>query len=656
MRKMLLAVLVLLAVPASANAATVLTVNDRNDAKLESTATTCESEDAGKCTLRAAVELASKGGETTIDLPEGTYRESLSPATLVVRDGAEITIKGAGESATMIAGDKEQRVLEVESGGVLTLEGATVEGGAARSEDGFGGWGGGISVELDGSLLLRHVRLTNNFATYEGGAIALEEGGSAVVEESRIDHNEAGNLGGGIFVEISSRCLGYSARGARHASARPHDTIDGLAEGLTVSRSSIEDNTVGEGDGGGLALSPYVCQSSQPLTRPAIGLLEEIVPVTIEQSLISGNSAEVGEANFPSGYGGGVFADNYFFEDPVIDSTIADNYATEAGGGVFVAEGAEELISDTVAYNTIEPPGRIEARKASRHAARPAVTEGEEQPGANLAGSYDTDYEAAVALRNTIVTEDPSSGFNNCSGQIYSLITGHAHNLDYPSVEGEDGHDTCGMSGEEEDLVGVDPKLDSAGLQDNGGSTHTIALTSESPAIGQVPMKEDCEERGIGPALELEAGRSTPVDQRSEPRPGIAGKGCDIGAYEYQEPPKETKKEETKKEESKPAAKTEVLSVKITSPAACTSKRDIVIHIQNVKQFGVVSAVVSIDGKARRTLRGKHLRTGIDLVGLPKGTFTVSIVAKTSSGKTLHGQRVYHTCHTKLPGHLRLRL
>jgi hypothetical protein len=652
MRKMLLAALVLLAVPASANAETVLTVNDQNDAKLESTATGCESEDAGKCTLRAAVELADREeGQTTIELPAGTYTETLSSATLLITDSAEITIKGAGESATTIAGDEEQRVLEVQDAGDLTLEGVTVEGGAAQSEDGYGGWGGGISVESGGSLLLRHVRLTNNFAAYEGGGLYLEEGGSAVVEESKIDHNVARSFGGGIFVEAGSICYGAAARGARHASARPHDTVDGLAEGLTVSRSSIEDNEAREGDGGGVALSPYVCQIYQPTVKPATGLIEEIVPVTIEQSLIADNTAEVGDTNFPSGYGGGIFADNYHFEDPVIDSTIADNYAAEAGGGVFVAEGAEELISDTVAYNTIEPPVRIEARKASRPAAWPAVTEGEAQPGANLAGYYDTDYEAAVALRNTIVTEEPSSGFNNCSGQIFSLITGHAHNLDYPSVEGEDGYDTCGMSGEEEDLVGVDPKLDSTGLQDNGGPTKTIALTSESPAIGQVPVKEDCEEQGIGPALELEAGKSTPVDQRSEPRPGIAGKGCDIGAYEYQEPTKETKKEE-----SKPAAKTEVLSVKITSPAACTSKRDIVIHIQNVKQFGVVSAVVSIDGKARRTLRGKHLRTGIDLVGLPKGTFTVSIVAKTSSGKTLHGQRVYHTCHTKLPGHLRLRL
>lgn len=42
----------------------------------------------------------------------------------------------------------------------------------------------------------------------------------------------------------------------------------------------------------------------------------------------------------------------------------------------------------------------------------------------------------------------------------------------------------------------------------------------------------------------------------------------------------------------------------------------------------------------------------------PRGvsTFTVEMTAKTRGGKTLHGQRVYHTCHLKLPGHKYLPL
>jgi hypothetical protein len=92
------------------------------------------------------------------------------------------------------------------------------------------------------------------------------------------------------------------------------------------------------------------------------------------------------------------------------------------------------------------------------------------------------------------------------------------------------------------------------------------------------------------------------------------------------------------------------------APKVCTSERDITIHIQNVHQLGLVSAVVKIDGKDAKTLRGKHLSTAINLVGLPKGTFTVEIVARRRDGRIVKGERVYHTCVPKLPGHSYLPL
>jgi hypothetical protein len=89
---------------------------------------------------------------------------------------------------------------------------------------------------------------------------------------------------------------------------------------------------------------------------------------------------------------------------------------------------------------------------------------------------------------------------------------------------------------------------------------------------------------------------------------------------------------------------------------ACASKRDITIHIQNAKRLGLVSAVVEIDGKDKKTLTRGHLRTAINLVGLPKGTFTVEIVARRHDGRIVKGDRVYHTCESKQPGHTYLPL
>lgn len=97
-------------------------------------------------------------------------------------------------------------------------------------------------------------------------------------------------------------------------------------------------------------------------------------------------------------------------------------------------------------------------------------------------------------------------------------------------------------------------------------------------------------------------------------------------------------------------------AVKAAAPKACVSKRNITIHIQNVKQLGLVSAVVKINGKDRKKLRGKHLSAAINLVGLPQGTFTVEIVAHRRDGRTVKGKRVYHTCVSKLPGHAHLPL
>jgi hypothetical protein len=103
-------------------------------------------------------------------------------------------------------------------------------------------------------------------------------------------------------------------------------------------------------------------------------------------------------------------------------------------------------------------------------------------------------------------------------------------------------------------------------------------------------------------------------------------------------------------------AASEVLPFKAVLPKACTSQRDIKIHIQHAKDLGLVSAVVEIDGKHKRTLKGKSLSTAINLVGLPQGTYTVEIIARRRDGKIVKGERVYHTCVSKLPGHSYLPL
>jgi hypothetical protein len=802
----------------SAIAATPIAVTETTDAPLEAGASTCESTDTAKgCTLRAAVELAdNEGVAATIDVPEGTYQETAAEPTLVVKDDVEVTISGAGAEKTTIEGDATASVLEVENGSSLTLDGVTVTNG--EDEDGGGvyvapfadltvenstitenlatEYGGAIFGYVLSHIVVKGSTIVENLAESDGGGIATEEGSYVSVQGSQITENRAGESGGGLtsgrdsVVTVDKSTIAkneaeYEGGGVAaymaeffcsgHRSQRPtgvRRATDGdeTEPELTVDQSTIEHNSAKYGGGIFTYEEQGECDvaSTKTAVKPQTALFEE-PNLSIDQSTIAYNRAE--ERDEDGGYGGGIYEEG-FFEDPITNSTIADNFATNDGGGAAIADGASAaLVSDTVFDNTVEPQEIEIQGRSARRAIHRDVIEGTVGPGSNLA----TEEDAYVGLRNTIVAE-PSASVENCEGNFESLVEKAGYNLDYPSKALSEGTlDSCGMSVEEQDLVGVAPGLDEeAGLASNGGPTQTIALLSSSPAIGFVPVAEDCEAEENGPAS---------IDQRGEPRPGIVGKGCDIGAYEYQgpsgpsyslslspptgeqeageshmhsvtatvteegaptvitravsgnvtpvpdaeltftitgqndgvtgtcstpegtsDPNCETNSEGKvvftyadkkgsgkdtigasvelggKKQEraasmtwtAPPAttalpattapqatiqeAKKEVLSIKVVSPAQCASKRDITIHIQNVKQLGIVSAVVSIDGQHKRTLRGKHLSTGIDLVGLPPGTFTVEIVARTRGGHTLKGARVYHTCHTKLPGHSYLKL
>jgi len=647
-RLSLLAVLgVLAVVPASASAATSINVNTEADGS----GMKCGAGE--ECSLRGAVETASeKGGEeVTINVPAGLYKQEGDE--LEVKDDAEVTIKGAGAGKTIIEGSGLTEVFEVEETSSLILQGVTVTGG--NSDD-----GGGIYVERDAALLVENSAITKNHADFEGGGIYGEAGSSVTVRESTITENEASE-GGGIGMETENNCE-FDAPAARSAAAHGHSAaaakpaLSDFTSGLVVSRSTIEGNTA-EGLGGGIFNGPCIPYRSEPTVSGARAdaLSEQEGGIEVDQTTIAKNRATFADSE-ETGIGGGIYDETLQVEDPIVNSTITGNFASWTGGGVANAWGLAVLVNDTVTGNEIEEAEQIQARGAGAASTKAKATPSQlvisEERAANLADGF-SGGEALVRLRNTIVSE-PAGTTENCEGFIESMVEGAGYNLDNPSKVLEEGEpDTCGMSSSDGDLVGVNPQLDSKGLQANGGPTDTIALLATSPAIGHVPISGDCEDEGDGPALPNGEGKSTPVDQRSEPRPGIPGRGCDIGAYEYQQPqPAPQTKTETPAP-APPAA--QILGVKIASPV-CASKRSFTVHIQNVKQFGVVSAVISVDGKAKRRVTGKHLRTGINLVGLPKGTFTVSIVAHTKSGQTLHGKRVYHTCHTRLPGHVYLRL
>jgi hypothetical protein len=85
----------------------------------------------------------------------------------------------------------------------------------------------------------------------------------------------------------------------------------------------------------------------------------------------------------------------------------------------------------------------------------------------------------------------------------------------------------------------------------------------------------------------------------------------------------------------------------------CFSRRRFRIRLRAPKGDRLTSATIYVNAKKRRTLRGKALRRSrVDLLGLPKGQFTVTIQARTKKGKKLRQVRRYRTCvpRKRLPG------
>jgi hypothetical protein len=82
----------------------------------------------------------------------------------------------------------------------------------------------------------------------------------------------------------------------------------------------------------------------------------------------------------------------------------------------------------------------------------------------------------------------------------------------------------------------------------------------------------------------------------------------------------------------------------LPSSKICLSKRHFLVHPRAPKGVTLVSVEVQINGK--RVSKGKlsNHATNVSLVGLPKGTFKVALITKSSKGQTYEEVRTFHTC------------
>jgi CSLREA domain-containing protein len=222
--------------------------------------------------------------------------------------------------------------------------------------------------------------------------------------------------------------------------------------------------------------------------------------LTVSDSIFSGNpgdgianrfggTATVSDSTFlgNTGEGGGI--QNTEATLTVINSTFSGN-SGDRGGGIFNNNASLSVTNSTFSGNSADFGGAIENLIGTATITNSTFSGNSASTGGGIANVFGG---GVTTLQNTIVADSPSGG--NCAG----TITDGGGNLSWPDT-------TCPG-------INDDPTLDPAGLQDNGGSTETIALEPGSPAV-DAALAANC------PA----------TDQRGTARP--QGRGCDIGAFE----------------------------------------------------------------------------------------------------------------------------
>jgi len=234
--------------------------------------------------------------------------------------------------------------------------------------------------------------------------------------------------------------------------------------------------------------------------------------LTVTNSTLEYNSALVTD-----GGGGGIWT--YGGSATVTNSTLAHNSAAYTGGGIFNADGPLTVTNSTLAYNSANFGGGI------LNWALGALT----VTNSTLA------YNSAAYLGGGI--RDEGGGTLTITN---SLVGGNTA-LTAPDVETldtiadarnnviQDGASSGIVGGVNGNQVGVDPLLDPAGLQDNGGPTQTIALMAGSPAINS----------GSNALAVDPAGAPLQFDQRGAGYARVASGTVDVGAFEVQVVPDE---------------------------------------------------------------------------------------------------------------------
>jgi hypothetical protein len=412
---------------------------------------------------------------------------------------------------------------------------------------------------------------------------------------------------GELFTDVANDALnivGHSARDTTLDAAGNSRVLDALDGNVNVSHLTISGGVAPSsggfdpGQGGGIffdgqqmVLDHVAVVGNKALAASFGGQGGGVFgggPVTVTNSLISGNTADGTGNNFSGGQGGGIFGNEVLV---LTNVTVANNVATPAdsgasfphsqGGGIFVNQQGTTFTHVTIAGNQVT----------------------------------DTDSSGGVFLDdnatfvNSIVAGNTASGGPGDCDANGNTISEQGHNLMGTPVD-------CHFNAPGD--ITADPLL--GALANNGGETDTEALPAGSPAI-------DKADGAFCPS----------TDQRDVTRPQLGG--CDLGAFEFVPPPL-----------APPAAPADTTKPTIHVKGirrACLKKR-VVVRVQISDASGIRSVVVKLDGKRiRRGVKKSGFKLVLDPRKLKAGKHLLQIVAVDNAGNRRIVKKRFTRCGRK---------
>jgi len=240
-----------------------------------------------------------------------------------------------------------------------TIEGLRLTGGDSAGLGGglgTGAYGGGAVYIISATATLRNNQIFENHA-WDGGGIFLH-GSTATLSGNEVYSNTNGSFGGGVMLYRSNSAL--SANVLHHNTASSNLGSGGgvyVHQGTaTISGNTIYSNTV-KSNGGGIFVNN--CHNITLINNTILSNTTNAGDgggIDIRQSdhaLLSGNTLIGNQAN---SRGGGMYVNQGY--DTLIGNTIISNTA-ESGGGVYLVGREVTMTANTVLSNTADMGGGI---------------------------------------------------------------------------------------------------------------------------------------------------------------------------------------------------------------------------------------------------------------------------------------------------------